>query len=156
MKRLRVFPLLPGWDASPSQGYHPVKVTSLRFVCYFPPPRLTFIINSWTTGLGAHLPLSFTHSMSGGALTPPQAYKYIYLGVACATLVCSSLNSGCGAQECRSAPLHPVRCTFMATPSIEILIFFSKEGYPETLLQARTPKTLESILLEPKLPPTFI
>ena len=64
---------------------------------YFPRLPHPLLINSWTTGLGAHLPLSFTRSRPGGTLTPPQAY--IYPGVACATLVGSSLISRCGTRD---------------------------------------------------------
>ena len=40
--------------------------------------------------------------------------------------------------------------------SIEISIFFSTEGYPTTLLQACTLKTLKSVPSEPQQPPSFI
>ena len=35
-------------------------------------------------------------------------------------------------------------------------LFISRKGYPKTLLQAHTLRTLESVPLEPKSPPTFI
>ena len=63
-----------------------LSLTSAHLVCdlfYFPRLPHPLLINSWTTGLGAHLPLSFTRSRPGGTLTPPQAY--IFPGVACAT-----------------------------------------------------------------------
>ena len=50
-----------------------------------------------------------------------------------------------------SAPLHPDRCTVMASLSIKILIFFFREGYPKTLLQAHIQKTPENVSSEPKL-----
>ena len=74
-----------------------LSLGSLQFCCNFPClPRL-LSINSWTTGLGAHLPLSFARSRPGGTFTPPQAY--IYPGVACATLAGSSLISRCGTRH---------------------------------------------------------
>ena len=76
--------------------------SSLRFVLFSRLPH-PLSINSWTTGLGAHLPLSFTRSRPGGTLTPPQAY--IYPGVACATLVGSSLISRCGTRH-TCWPIH--------------------------------------------------
>ena len=73
-----------------------VQVASLQFACNFLRLPHPLSINSWTTGLGAHLSLSLARSRPGGILTPPQAY--IYLGVACATLVGSSIipYSRCG------------------------------------------------------------
>ena len=71
-----------------------VFLASLRFVRNFPHLPCPLSINRWTTGLGAHLSLSFARSRPGGTLTPPQAY--IYLGVACTTLVGSSVISRCG------------------------------------------------------------
>ena len=73
-------------------------------VCLEPPGRtlylsdlIVLLISSRQhlgLNLGAHLSLSFARSRPGGTLTPPQAY--IYPGVACATLVGSSLISRCG------------------------------------------------------------
>ena len=83
-----------------------VQVASLRFACNFPHLPHPLSINSWTTGLGAHLSLSFARSRPGGTLTPPQAY--IYPGVACATLVGSSLISRCGMRHTCRLIHHPL------------------------------------------------
>jgi len=71
-----------------------MQAASLRFVCNIPRLLHPLSIHSWTTGLGAHLSLSLARSRPGETMKPPQAY--IYPGVACSTLVGSSLISRCG------------------------------------------------------------
>ena len=115
-----------------------VQVASLRFVCNFPHLPRPLSINSWTTGLSAHLSLSFTRSRPGGTLTPPQAY--IYPGVACATLVGSSLISRCGTRHTcwlihhlRGVVLPPLfPCTY-CTGCVTATLRFARE-HPTTLV----------------------
>ena len=110
----------------------------LRFVCNFPHLPRPLSINSWTTWLGAHLSLSFARSRPGGTLTPPQAY--IYPGVACATLVGSSLISRCGTRHTcwlihhlRGVVLPPLfPCTYF-TGCVTSTLRFARE-HPTTLV----------------------
>ena len=88
--------------------------------------------------LGAHLSLSFARSRPGGTLTPPQAY--IYPGVACATLVGSSLISRCGTRHTcwlihhlRGVVLPPLfPCTYF-TGCVTPTLRFARE-HPTTLV----------------------
>ena len=134
-----------------------VQVAVCDLSVTFPHLPRPLSINSWTTGLGAHLSLSFARSRPGGTLTPPQAY--IYPGVVCATLVGSSLISRCGTRHTcwlihhlRGVVLPPLfPCTYF-TGCVTATLRVARE-HPTTLVPftAKWFSTLLCIYKRPKL-----